>query len=199
MMDPCLLYLHRQTGSRSIPSIASEWQQLLDGYAPRNLPHICLKNHDARGSGSTGMTVYIRGLIEFTNYCRNNCYYCGIRSGNTHAHRYRLTKEEILSCCEDRVRARISDLSSCRAVKTPMVYNRPVIRRGAHNPDHCTRTARSPFPLERPQRKSTSSFLMPAPTVSFCAMRPTTQSTTRQLHPAQRLSGMPTDSNASGT
>ena len=47
-----------------------------------------------------GNKVFPRGLIEFTNYCKNNCYYCGIRSGNTHVHRYRLTKEEILSCCE---------------------------------------------------------------------------------------------------
>lgn len=48
-----------------------------------------------------GTDVYIRGLIEFTNYCKNNCYYCGIRQGNTKAIRYRLTKEEILSCCEE--------------------------------------------------------------------------------------------------
>ena len=47
-----------------------------------------------------GHDVYIRGLIEFTNYCRNNCYYCGIRRDNRHLERYRLTKEEILSCCE---------------------------------------------------------------------------------------------------
>ena len=46
-----------------------------------------------------GKDVYIRGLIEFTNYCRNNCYYCGIRSGNAHADRYRLDEEEILSSC----------------------------------------------------------------------------------------------------
>lgn len=48
-----------------------------------------------------GDTVYIRGLIEFTNYCKNNCYYCGIRRGNNHATRYRLSREEILSCCEE--------------------------------------------------------------------------------------------------
>ncbi len=46
-----------------------------------------------------GDKVYIRGLIEFTNYCRNDCGYCGIRRGNLHARRYRLTKEEILECC----------------------------------------------------------------------------------------------------
>ena len=45
--------------------------------------------------------VFLRGLIEFTNYCRNNCYYCGIRGGNQNAERYRLTKEEILECCRE--------------------------------------------------------------------------------------------------
>lgn len=48
-----------------------------------------------------GDEVYIRGLIEFTNYCKNDCYYCGIRKSNSHTHRYRLTKEEILSCCRE--------------------------------------------------------------------------------------------------
>ncbi|MBE5853218.1 MAG: [FeFe] hydrogenase H-cluster radical SAM maturase HydE [Lachnospiraceae bacterium] len=47
-----------------------------------------------------GRDIYVRGLIEFTNYCKNNCYYCGIRAGNTKAQRYRLTEEEILSCCD---------------------------------------------------------------------------------------------------
>jgi len=45
--------------------------------------------------------VYSRGLIEFTDYCKNNCLYCGIRSGNTKAERYRLSQEEILSCTEE--------------------------------------------------------------------------------------------------
>ena len=47
-----------------------------------------------------GTDVYIRGLIEFTNYCRNDCLYCGIRRSNTRAQRYRLTTEEILDCCD---------------------------------------------------------------------------------------------------
>lgn len=47
-----------------------------------------------------GNSIYIRGLIEFTNYCKNDCYYCGIRASNTKADRYRLNKEEILSCCK---------------------------------------------------------------------------------------------------
>ena len=48
-----------------------------------------------------GDEVYIRGLIEFTNYCRNNCYYCGIRRDNKNVRRYRLNKDEILACCEE--------------------------------------------------------------------------------------------------
>jgi biotin synthase len=44
--------------------------------------------------------IYTRGLIEFTNYCKNDCYYCGIRRSNQCVERYRLTNEEILDCCK---------------------------------------------------------------------------------------------------
>ncbi len=48
-----------------------------------------------------GRDVYIRGLIEFSNFCRNDCYYCGIRKSNGRAERYRLTPEEILDCARE--------------------------------------------------------------------------------------------------
>lgn len=48
-----------------------------------------------------GDMVYLRGLIEFTSYCKQNCLYCGLRAGNKNAQRYRLSKEEILSCCDE--------------------------------------------------------------------------------------------------
>ena len=48
-----------------------------------------------------GTDVYIRGLIEFTNYCKNDCYYCGIRRSNKNAVRYRLGEDEILGCCRE--------------------------------------------------------------------------------------------------
>lgn len=48
-----------------------------------------------------GRDIYVRGLIEFSNICRNDCLYCGIRRSNRHCIRYRLTKEEILACCKD--------------------------------------------------------------------------------------------------
>lgn len=48
-----------------------------------------------------GKKVFLRGLIEISSYCRNNCLYCGIRCGNKNAQRYRLDREDILSCCEN--------------------------------------------------------------------------------------------------
>lgn len=44
--------------------------------------------------------VYVRGLIEIGNLCKNDCFYCGIRRSNKACDRYRLTKEEILDCCK---------------------------------------------------------------------------------------------------
>ena len=49
-----------------------------------------------RAQKTFGKAVYLRGLIEFSNFCKNDCLYCGIRRSNTHASRYRLTPEEIL-------------------------------------------------------------------------------------------------------
>jgi biotin synthase len=47
-----------------------------------------------------GRRIYFRGLIEFTNICKNNCLYCGIRKDNQIVERYRLTDSQILKCCE---------------------------------------------------------------------------------------------------
>ncbi len=46
-----------------------------------------------------GNRVYLRGLIEFTNYCNKRCVYCGINASNKNVKRYRLTKHEILDSC----------------------------------------------------------------------------------------------------
>jgi len=48
-----------------------------------------------------GNKIYYRGIVEFTNICRNNCYYCGLRKDNEKCKRYRLTEDQILSCCEN--------------------------------------------------------------------------------------------------
>ncbi len=47
-----------------------------------------------------GKKVFLRGLIEVSSYCKNDCLYCGLRRSNKNAERYRLSREEILSCCE---------------------------------------------------------------------------------------------------
>ena len=48
-----------------------------------------------------GTKVFTRGRIEFTNHCKNDCYYCGIRRSNKNAKRFRLSQEDILACCEN--------------------------------------------------------------------------------------------------
>ena len=77
----------------------NEWIRLIDGRTPELADYLFENAREVRIT-HYGHNVYIRGLIEFTNYCRNDCYYCGIRKSNLNAHRYRLTKEEILNCCK---------------------------------------------------------------------------------------------------
>ena len=75
-----------------------EWIQLIKGRTPELAQYIFEKARKIR-QAYYGTDVYIRGLIEFTNYCKNDCYYCGIRRSNSRAHRYRLSEEQILRCC----------------------------------------------------------------------------------------------------
>lgn len=78
---------------------ASQWEALIAANSPelaaRAAEMACAVRHEIYGN-----RVFIRGLIEFTSYCRNDCYYCGLRRSNRNAQRYRLTEEQILSCCE---------------------------------------------------------------------------------------------------
>lgn len=78
----------------------AEWLALFDtwdesdrAYAAEKARRISLEHF--------GNKVYIRGIVEFSNVCKNDCYYCGIRASNRNALRYRLTEEEILSCCAE--------------------------------------------------------------------------------------------------
>jgi len=57
-----------------------------------------MRERTVYGGSITERIVYLRGLIEFTNICRNDCLYCGIRKSNKNADRYRLSREEILQC-----------------------------------------------------------------------------------------------------
>nr|PZM89239.1 MAG: [FeFe] hydrogenase H-cluster radical SAM maturase HydE [[Clostridium] cellulosi] len=73
--------------------------ELID-YYKNNDPTELFAAADAVRQQYYGKKVYFRGLIEFSNYCKNGCYYCGIRNGNKNAVRYRLSPQEILECCE---------------------------------------------------------------------------------------------------
>ena len=77
-----------------------EYQALIQGRSPALAEALREKAVRVREQ-IYGKTVYIRGLIEISSYCKNNCYYCGIRGGNPKAERYRLTPEEILLCCRE--------------------------------------------------------------------------------------------------
>lgn len=76
----------------------SELIALIDGQCPETEVNLFARARAIR-QREYGTDVYIRGLIEFTSYCKNDCYYCGLRRSNTKAQRYRLTEDEILNCC----------------------------------------------------------------------------------------------------
>ena len=76
-----------------------DFSQLICNRTPELAEHLAKTAVEVR-QRQYGNSVYVRGLIEFTNHCKNNCLYCGIRRGNPKAQRYRLTEEEILSCCD---------------------------------------------------------------------------------------------------
>lgn len=78
-----------------------EFAELIATPCPEDTNMLLAKAADVVRRQHYGTDVYVRGLIEFTNYCKNNCYYCGIRAGNCKAERYRLTQEEILQCCSE--------------------------------------------------------------------------------------------------
>lgn len=76
----------------------AEFAALLSGFGKEDSQYLFSKSR-AAADDFFGKKIYMRGLIEFTNYCKNDCYYCGIRKSNRNAERYRLSKEDILSCC----------------------------------------------------------------------------------------------------
>lgn len=77
-----------------------EWITLIAGRTPELSKYLFSLAREERHR-YYAHDVYVRGLIEFTNYCRNDCLYCGIRRSNANANRYRLSAEQILTCCEE--------------------------------------------------------------------------------------------------
>lgn len=81
---------------RTLPD--NQMLALLEDRATSTLEELCRQAREVQAQ-HYGHQVYIRGLIELTNICRNDCYYCGIRHSNREVERYRLTAEQVLACC----------------------------------------------------------------------------------------------------
>lgn len=77
----------------------TELEAILDS-SDTHLEHALQVRAGAIAEQHFGRRIYLRGLIEISNVCRNDCYYCGIRSANAQVSRYRLTAEEIMSACQ---------------------------------------------------------------------------------------------------
>lgn len=78
----------------------SEWVEIFDGYTEEDRAYAA---QIAKGISNEiyGNKIFIRGIVEFSNICKNDCLYCGIRRSNSGLDRYRLTEEEILQCCDE--------------------------------------------------------------------------------------------------
>ncbi|MBQ4247232.1 MAG: [Ruminococcus sp.] len=75
-----------------------QWIALLDTFTDEDRAYAAQKA--AKTAESVfGKSIYIRGIVEFSNVCKNDCLYCGIRRSNTKCERYRLSKDQILDCC----------------------------------------------------------------------------------------------------
>ena len=96
MDNLALLDLLERQGALERP----QWVQLISTYTPEDSEAAAAKARSIAQS-RFGRDIFFRGIVEISNYCRNDCYYCGIRRGNRNAVRYRLTKDEILECCAD--------------------------------------------------------------------------------------------------
>ena len=86
--------------SRTHSLTLGEYERLIVERSPRLAEEAAALALEAR-RGVYGDRVYIRGLIEVGNYCRNDCLYCGIRRSNSRCERYILTEEEIYACCRE--------------------------------------------------------------------------------------------------
>lgn len=75
-----------------------EYEKLIEAMSPEAADYLTEKAVEARKS-VYGNKVFIRGLIEISNICKNDCYYCGIRKSNKNCDRYRLTADDIIECC----------------------------------------------------------------------------------------------------
>lgn len=89
-------FIHKLEQNQTLPR--GDWITLIANFTPEDAQYLYERARVIQNQ-HYGNQVFIRGLIEFTNYCKNDCYYCGIRRSNRNARRYRLTRDSILNCC----------------------------------------------------------------------------------------------------
>ena len=77
-----------------------QWVQLFSSWTAEDLDDAMTLARDISVK-QFGKKIYFRGIVEFSNICKNDCYYCGIRCSNRNVSRYRLTPEDILACCDE--------------------------------------------------------------------------------------------------
>lgn len=92
--------LERAAGHPGEMLSKAELTALLEGRTPELAEYIFEKARRIQRQ-HYGQKIYIRGLIEYSSFCKNDCLYCGLRRSNSHAQRYRLDKETILACCAE--------------------------------------------------------------------------------------------------
>ena len=77
-----------------------EWFSLLTSFTEEDRLYAAKAAREVTDS-IYGKDIYIRGIVEFSNICKNDCYYCGLRAGNSNLERYRLSEDEIYECCKE--------------------------------------------------------------------------------------------------
>lgn len=98
MFDKAKALIDKLALTRSLS--LSEWAEAVKWFSPAAAEYAG-KIAAVERERVYGKDVYIRGLIEISNFCKNDCLYCGIRRSNAKCERYRLSESEILSCCEE--------------------------------------------------------------------------------------------------
>ena len=95
-LNHCITLIDRLDSEHGLS--LEEYEYLIDNYSEEAAQYAAEKAV-AQRTKIYSHDIYLRGLIEISNYCKNDCLYCGIRRGNKSCERYRLTKEQILDCC----------------------------------------------------------------------------------------------------
>ena len=122
-----------------------------------------------------GDKIFLRGLVEITSFCRNNCNYCGIRRSNNTLPRYRMTFDEIMACCQDGYKYGMRTF----VLGGPTNVWATLSRKSVPG----IPTAPSPSPWANARARATNGSSTWVPTVTCCVTRPPTRTTTTTCTP----------------